>query len=166
MIPPLGAKVSIPCPYSSEIEKDPVPYPIGDGHRFSASSLCLTQASILPAWKRNAIYPLHLLVLGVAFPVSPGQGEQLERLQFARVRNMRAQAKVYERRTVDVINTCCIGHFLFDQFRLEGFISFLEDVEDLCFRDIFAAIDEVLFRHRLHLFRLPAGLLQSNSVAL
>ena len=65
--------------------------------------------------KRGPVDPLHLHVFRVALPVSTGQGKQLERLQFARMRHMRAQTKINERRIIYVINACRVRNLFVNQ---------------------------------------------------
>ena len=100
--------------------------------------------------KSGAIDTLHLLALGVALPISTGQGKQLESLQFARMRHVRPEAKIDERRIVYVINARGVRNLFVDQLAFERLIAALENVKDLCLIDDFTAIDQILLGHRLH----------------
>src|SRR5437867_270733 len=83
--------------------------------------------------ERDTINTLHLLALGVAFPIRAGQSKKLECLQLAGVRHMRAETKIDERRIVDIINAGGSLDLFVDQLAFQRFVAFLEDVDDLRF---------------------------------
>src|SRR5215831_19546902 len=53
--------------------------------------------------ERRAVDTLHLRTLGIAFPIGAGKRKQFEGFQPIGVRHVRAETKINERRTVDVI---------------------------------------------------------------
>src|SRR5260370_29832913 len=79
----------------------------------------------------SAIDALHLRPLRVAFPVGTGQRQELESAQAVRVRHVRPQAKIYERRTVDVIDTDDRAGLFVDQFALQRLFTFGKDAHRL-----------------------------------
>src|SRR5262245_65361454 len=62
---------------------------------------------------------LHLLARFVAFPVRAGDREQLYRLDLARRRDVRTEAKIYEWRALDGVAAHLLAALLFDQLALE-----------------------------------------------
>ena len=81
----------------------------------------------------RAVDALQLLVLGVAAPVGAGQLRQLEDLEEARVRHVRAAAHVDVFLVVVQAHGLLVGH-VFDQAQLVVFAARLEDLDDLVAR--------------------------------
>src|SRR5438128_757799 len=81
--------------------------------------------------ERGAIDALHLRPLGVAFPISTGQRQKLERAQAVRVRHVRPKTEINEWRTVDVINADYSAGFFVDQFALQWLFTFGKDAHRL-----------------------------------
>ena len=81
--------------------------------------------------ERRAIDALHLRLLGVAFPVSARERQHLERAQPIRIRHVRPQTEIDERRTIDVIDADNLAGFLVDQFALQRLVTFGKDSQ--CF---------------------------------
>src|ERR1044071_7945509 len=100
--------------------------------------------------KGGTVDPLHLLALGVALPICTRQGKQLERLQFTSVRDVRAEAKVYEWRIVYVMNAGRSLDFLVDQLALKRLLASLKNLDYFRLGDVFPAISKVAFRKLPH----------------
>src|SRR5437763_2413827 len=64
--------------------------------------------------ERRAVDALHLRTLRIAFPVSAGQRQKLESFQAIRIRHVRAEPEIDERRTVDVIDAEVSASLLVD----------------------------------------------------
>src|ERR1044072_5937264 len=73
--------------------------------------------------KSRAVDPLHLLLRRVAFPVSAGERQQLERLQLVSVRNVWTKTEVDDRRAVDVIDAHEVAGFFVDQLTLQRLVA-------------------------------------------
>ena len=82
--------------------------------------------------ERRAVDALHRLVLRVALPVRVRRRRQLERLEPARRRHVRADAEIEERVLVlDRVDRHLrlAGRLLFDQLHLERLAALLEEVD-------------------------------------
>jgi hypothetical protein len=103
--------------------------------------------------ERRAVHALHRLVLRVALPVRVRGGRQLERLELARRRHVRADAEVDERVAVldrvagDVALT---GGLLLDQLHLERLAALREERERFVARPDLPLEDVVGRRHLAH----------------
>ena len=64
------------------------------------------------------------------------------------MRHVRPEAKIDERRIVDVINARRAVDLFVDQLAFERLVALFENVEDLRLFDILAAIGEILLCHR------------------
>ena len=100
--------------------------------------------------KCGPVNSLHLLARRVALPVRTRKCKQFESSEFARVRHVRPEAKIDERRIVDIIDAGRIGDLVRDQLAFERLFAALKNVEDPGLFDDLAAIGQVLLRHRLH----------------
>src|SRR2546429_691973 len=81
--------------------------------------------------KRSAIDALHLRPFSITLPIGAGERKQLKSFQAISIRHMRTQAKIEERRTVNVINANRCASFLVDQFALQRLITLIEDSQRL-----------------------------------
>jgi hypothetical protein len=68
--------------------------------------------------ERRSVNALHLLVFGIAFPISTRKSEQFESFELAGMGNMRAKTKIDERRIINVVNACRFRNFLVDKLAL------------------------------------------------
>src|SRR5712692_501061 len=101
--------------------------------------------------ERRAVDALHLRSLSVAFPVRTGQRQKLERAQTVRVRHMRPETKINERRTVDVIHADDLPGLFVNQFALQRLFTFGEDAQRLGLRNLVASIRHVALGNVAHL---------------
>ncbi len=101
---------------------------------------------------------LHLRAFGVAHPVRAGEREQLEGLEAVRVRDVRAEAEVYERRAVNVVDADLLAALVFNQLALQGLLALGEEAQRLRLRDVLAAVGEIA------LGNLPHPLLDGGEV--
>jgi hypothetical protein len=103
----------------------------------------------------RAVDALQLLVLGVAAPVGAGQLRELEDLQEARVRHVRAAAHVDVFLVVVQAHGLLVGHVL-DQAQLVVFAARLEDLDHLGARRHLLD-DVVVLRNQLAHARFDGG---------
>ncbi len=100
----------------------------------------------------GAVDALHLILLGIAFPICARESQKFESLDLPGVRHMRTEAEVDERRVVYVVDARGAVDLLVDQFTLERFLTLLEDLEDLRLVDVLAAIGKISLHHLPHFF--------------
>ena len=96
--------------------------------------------------ERRAVDALHRRVLRVALPVGVRRRRQLERLEPARRRHVRADAEIHERVLVlDRVDRHLglSGRLLLDQLHLQRLAALLEEVDRFLPRPHLALVDEV-----------------------
>src|ERR1700682_2055114 len=76
----------------------------------------------------GAVDALHLRILSVAFPVSAGKGQQLERSQLVGVRHVWTETEVNERRIVDVVNANNFAGLLVNQLAFQRLFALFENL--------------------------------------
>src|SRR5436190_22527765 len=81
--------------------------------------------------ERYPIDALHLRPLRITFPVRAGERKQLESFQTVGVRHVRAEAKVDERRAVDVINAYLLAGLFINQLALQRLVPFIKYTQGL-----------------------------------
>src|SRR5438128_11098246 len=101
--------------------------------------------------ERRPIDALNLRPLSVTFPVRTSELQQLESFQAIRVRHVRAQTEIDERRAVDVINADRLAGFFIDKLALQWFIAFTEDAQRFGLRNFVATIRHIALRDIAHL---------------
>src|SRR2546425_5804000 len=99
----------------------------------------------------RAIDGLHLRTFSVAFPISAGGGQQLERAQAIRVRHMWSKTEINEWRTIDVIDADRFAGLFVDQFTLQWLVACFKDAQCFRFGNLVTAIRHVAFRDVAHL---------------
>src|SRR5205085_3797215 len=91
----------------------------------------------------GAVDALHLRSLRVAHPVRARKREQLERLQAVRVRHVGAEAEVYERLAVNVVDAHALARLVLYKLALQRLVAPLENFERLRLRNLVATIRAV-----------------------
>ena len=133
----------------AEVLADPAMVPL---LRFLDLGQVLLQLLVLE--ERRAVHALHGLIARIALPVRVRRGEQLERLQPAGRRHVRAHAEVHERVAIldGVAGDFGLARGLFlDQLHLEGLATLAEEADRFLARPHLPLVRQVLARQRAHL---------------